>query len=308
MAQTIRLTMGAIEWTMLLALSIIWGGSFLLNSIALRSFDPFSVVALRVGIGAVCLWLIAIMLNYPFPQARKLWVRFLWMGILNNAIPFTLIVWGQQYIASGLASILNATTPLFTVLVAHALLADERLSVARSAGVVIGFLGVAIMVGADALGKLGIEIWAQLAVLAASLSYAVASVFGRRFAGVPPMVTAAGQVTASSLIMIPLALVVEKPWQLEAPGFEAIAAVAGLGAISTAAAYGLYFAILSRAGATNLVLVTFLIPPSAVLLGVSVLGESITAMQLAGTAAIAAGLALIDGRVLRPLTSAGQSR
>ena len=303
MPSSIRRTMGPVEWAMLIALSLIWGGSFFFNAVALRGFAPLTIVALRVGFGAVCLWLIVLAMKYPLPRDPALWIRFLVMGILNNAIPFTLIVWGQQHIASGLASIVNATTPLFTVLVANLLLQDEKLTINRLTGVVIGLAGVAVMVGSDALDGFGQNAWAQIAVLAASVSYAFASVFGRRFSALPPMITAAGQVTASSVVMIPLALAVERPWTAPALSIEAWSAVIGLAVVCTALAYCLYFSILKRAGATNIVLVTFLIPPSAILLGILFLGESISSVEIAGMLAIGAGLALIDGRLLRPLTS-----
>jgi drug/metabolite transporter (DMT)-like permease len=295
--------MGLVEWTMLIVLSCIWGGSFFFNAIALRGFPPLTVVALRVGIGAICLWLIVLAMKQALPRDPAQWLRFLAMGTLNNAIPFTLIVWSQQHIAAGLASILNATTPLFTVIIAHALLHDEKLSAARLAGVAIGIAGVAVMVGLDALRDLGVGILAQIAALAASVFYALASVFGRRFSDMPPMITAAGQVTGSSLIMIPLALTVEQPWLRPAVPGEAWSAVIGLAVLCTALAYCVYFFILKRAGATNIMLVTFLVPPSAIVLGILFLGESIAAKEIAGMIAIGAGLALIDGRLVRSLSS-----
>ena len=295
--------MGPVEWTMLIVLSFIWGGSFFFNAIALRGFPPLTVVALRVGIGAICLWLIVLAMKHALPRDPAQWLRFLAMGTLNNAIPFTLIVWSQQHIAAGLASILNATTPLFTVIIAHALLHDEKLSAARLAGVAIGIAGVAVMVGLDALRDLGVGILAQIAALAASVFYALASVFGRRFSDTPPMITAAGQVTGSSLIMIPLALAVEQPWLRPAVPAEAWSAVIGLAVLCTALAYCVYFFILKRAGATNIMLVTFLVPPSAIVLGILFLGESIATKEIAGMIAIGAGLALIDGRLVRSLSS-----
>jgi drug/metabolite transporter (DMT)-like permease len=299
----IQRTMGLIEWIMLIALSLIWGGSFLFNAIALRGFSPLTIVALRVGLGALCLWLIVLALRYPVPRAPSVWLRFLAMGILNNAIPFTLIVWGQQHIASGLAAILNATTPLFTVLLANLLLDDEKLTLPRLCGVVVGLFGVMLIVGSDALGAIGYHVWAEIAVLLASVSYAFASVVGRGFSTIPPMVTAAGQVTASSIVIAPLALIVEHPLAKAAPGAEAWGAALCLAVISTALAYSLYFSILKRSGATNIVLVTFLNAPSAVLLGSVFLGESMSAVAFAGLAAIGAGLALIDGRLLLALGS-----
>ena len=297
----IRRTMGPVEWAMLLALSLIWGGSFLFNAVALRGFSPLTVVALRVSTGAVCLWLIILIIGFAIPRDARIWLRFLVMGILNNAIPFTLIVWGQQHITSGLASILNATTPLFAVLVANLLLPDEKLTMNRLAGVIVGLLGVVVIMGTGEIRMMGQHLWAELAVLLASISYALASVWGRRFADIPPMVTAAGQVTASSLVMVPLAIWLDEPWRGPSAGLSAWAAAACLGVLSTALAYGLYFAILKRSGATNIVLVTLLVVPSAVLLGAVFLGEAVAARDMVGLVAIGAGLALIDGRLLRPV-------
>jgi drug/metabolite transporter (DMT)-like permease len=222
------------------------------------------------------------------------------MGLMNNAIPFSLIVWGQSHIASGLAAILNASTPLFTVLLAHVLTADERLTPARAVGAALGFAGVAVMFG-DAAGLAGAPVLAQSACLAAALSYGLAGIFGRRFRrlGVPPLATAAGQVTASSLILLPLALAVDRPWTLEMPGAAPLAAVIAVALFSTALAYVVFFRLLATAGATNLVLVTFLVPVTAVLLGWLVLGEVLDWHQVLGTGLVAAGLAAIDGRILR---------
>jgi drug/metabolite transporter (DMT)-like permease len=297
--------MGVREWAMLATLSLLWGGSFFFAGVAVRDLPAFTIVAARVGIAAAALLLALRAAGLRMPTDGPTWRAFLGMGLLNNAIPFALIVWGQHHIASGLAAILNATTPLFTVLVAHVLTADEKLTAAKLAGVLGGLAGVVALLGPGLLLGLGAGFWAQAAVLAAALSYAFAGVFGRRFRrlGVAPSVAAAGQVTAAAAIMLPLALVVDRPWTLPAPGTATIAALLGLGLLSTALAYLLYFRILAAAGATNLLLVTFLIPVSAILLGVLVLGERLEATHLAGMALIGAGLAAIDGRAPRALAS-----
>jgi len=297
----IRLNMGLGDWTLLIVLSLLWGGSFFFIEGALAALPPFTLVLLRVSLAAAALHLFLRIRGLGMPAGRLVWAAFFGMGLLNNAIPFSLIVWGQTQIASGLAAILNATTPLFTVLVAHAATRDERLTGGRLAGVVIGFAGVAVMIGPGALAGLGDDLLAQLACLAAALSYAFAGVFGRRFArlGVKPVQTAAGQVTASSLLLLPLALLVDRPWALPLPGPEVWAAVAALALLSTALAYILYFRILATSGATNLLLVTLLIPVTAILLGVAILGERLAAEHIAGMALIALGLAAIDGRPAR---------
>ncbi len=295
--------MGGREWAMLLALAVLWGGSFFFNGVAVRELPSFTLVWLRVAVAAAALLLVLRVLGQRVPTGGRVWAAFFGMGLLNNAVPFSLFVWGQHHIASGLASILNANTPLFTVLVAHLLTPDERLTPAKVAGVAVGFAGAVAMVGPDALSGLGTGLAAQLACLAAALSYAFAGIFGRRFKrmGVAPMATAAGQVCASTLLLLPLMLVVDRPWTLAMPGAAIWGAVLGVGLLSTALAYVLYFRILAAAGATNLLLVTFLIPVSAILLGVLVLGETLLPRHFGGMALIGVGLAFIDGRLPRLL-------
>jgi drug/metabolite transporter (DMT)-like permease len=295
---TSRPAMGGPEWLLLVALSVLWGGSFFFTAVVLDALPPFTVVLGRVGLAAAALWLLVALSRQRLPRGRGPWGAFLVMGALNNLIPFSLIVWGQTQIASGLAAILNATTPLFTVLLAHLLTRDERLTPARIGGVLAGFAGVVLMIGPGALAGVGSSVLAQLACLAAALSYALAGIFGRRLRASPPLVTAAGQVTMSTLLILPLALVIERPWTLPLPGPATWSALLGLALLSTALAYVIYFRILARAGATNLLLVTFLIPISALTLGIVVLGERLEPGHLAGMLLIALGLAAIDGRPL----------
>jgi drug/metabolite transporter (DMT)-like permease len=295
----VKTSMGPTEWALLILLSLLWGGSFFFAEVALQELPPLSVVFARVAIGALALLVLVHGLGLRLPRQFPLWRAFFVMGALNNAIPFTLIVWGQTAITGGLAAILNATTPLFTVVLAHRLTRDERMTPAKLAGVVIGFFGVAIMIGPQAVEGRSNFVLAELAVLGAALSYACAGIYGRRFREVPPLVTAAGQVTASSVMLCPLVLAVDQPWALALPGPAVLGALLGLGLLCTTAAYVIYFRILATAGATNLLLVTFLIPVSAILLGALVLGERLTVGQLAGMAVIALGLAAIDSRLWR---------
>ncbi|KAA0699281.1 DMT family transporter [Neorhizobium sp. P12A] len=292
--------MGAAEWTMLIALSILWGGSFFFNGILVKTLPPFTIVTGRVLFAAIALNLFVRATGQAMPRDGKSWAAFFGMGILNNMIPFCLIVWGQTHIASGLASILNATTPLFAVVVAHLLTTDEKMTANRLVGVVVGFAGVAYMIGFKALGDLGSNLLAQLAVLGAAVSYSLAGIWGRRFRrmGMAPLIPAAGQVTASTVLMLPIALIADHPWTLAMPSAETWLALLGLALLSTAIAYVLFFRILATAGATNLMLVTFLIPVSAILLGAAVLGEHLEGRNLVGMALIAIGLAAIDGRLL----------
>jgi drug/metabolite transporter (DMT)-like permease len=301
--------MTTIEWGLLIALSALWGGSFLFNGILVRELPPLTIVAGRVTLAAVVLWAIVRLSGHAVPRSREVWLAFLGMGVLNNVIPFSLIVWGQTHIASGLASILNATTPLFAVIVAHGMTEDEKMTGGRLVGVLVGFAGVALMIGPSVLSDLGTNVLAQLAVLGAAVSYAFAGIWGRRFRrmGLPPLLPAAGQVTASALIMLPVALVVDRPWTLAMPSQEAWLALFGLAVLATALAYVIFFRILATAGATNLMLVTFLIPVSAILLGALVLGEVLAPKHFAGMALIAVGLAAIDGRVLKMFADRRQS-
>ncbi len=295
--------MGGREWALLLGLSVVWGGSFFFNGVAVRELPSFTLVWLRVGVAAATLLLALHLLGQRMPRDRRVWVAFFGMGLLNNLLPFVLIAWGQHRIASGLASILNATTPLFAVLVAHLLTSDEKLTRAKATGVAVGFAGAIVMIGPDVIRGVGSDVLAQLACLAGALSYAFAGIFGRRFRklAVAPLATAAGQVSASSLMLLPLVLLVDRPWELPMPHAATWGAVLGLGVLCSAVAFVLYFRILAAAGATNVLLVTFLVPVSAILLGVLVLGEALLSRQLIGMVLIGAGLALIDGRLAKVL-------
>ncbi|WP_372085253.1 DMT family transporter [Tistrella mobilis] len=287
------------EWGLLVLLSIPWGGSFFFIGVAVKELPPFTIVAARVLLAALALHVVLRLRGLSMPRSPQVWAAFFGMGLLNSLIPFSLIVWGQTQIASGLAAILNATTPLFGVLVAHLATSDEKASPNRIAGVLAGFAGVAAMIGPAALNGLGGNVAGQLAILGAAFSYALAGVFGRRFArlGVAPMATATGQMTTAAMMLVPLALIVDQPWTLPAPGWGTVAAILAIAFISTAFAYVLFFRLLATAGATNLMLVTFLVPVSAILLGTAFLGERLEPKHLVGMAMIAVGLALIDGRL-----------
>lgn len=295
-------TMTAKLWLLLAILSVLWGSSFFFSEVALAELGPLTVVLGRVVLAALMLIGFVYLAGHRLPSAPRLWGAFLVMGALNNAIPFSLIVWGQVSIDSGLAAILNATTPLFAVLLAHFLTRDERMTRGRAAGVLLGLAGVAVLVGPEVLGDLGAQGGtqglAQLAVLGAAFSYGCAGIYGRRFKDLPTVVAAAGMVICSAVLMLPVALVVERPWEM-APGALTWAAVFGLAFFSTAVGYLIYFRVLALAGATNLLLVTFLVPVSALFLGVVVLGERPDAAAFAGLALIFAGLAAVDGRLFR---------
>ena len=285
------------EWALLVLLSIFWGGSFFFIEVALRGFQPFAVVFLRVFLAAVILTAAVYLGGKHLPSSLRDWGAYFVMGILNNAIPFSLIVWGQTRVDSGVASILNATTPIFAVLLAHFLTSDERLTLRKVMGVFIGFIGVYIMLQPELKNGFSWRGLGQVAVLGAAVSYSLAGIFGKRFNSTSPVVNAAGMLICSSVIMLPLVLMTGALGASQ-PTAAAAVALCGLAIVSTAVAYLLYFRILASAGATNVLLVTFLIPVSALLLGVGVLGEVIHILEYAGMGCIFLGLMVIDGRVL----------
>ena len=299
MSSEIRLRMGASEWATLIILSILWGGSFFFIDVAVESVRPFTLVFLRVALAAAALLAWLHWRGQRLALARSALVAFLVMGLANNVIPFSLFAWGQTRIGGGLASILNATTPIWGVVVAHVFTADEKLTPLKLVGVLAGFAGVAAMIGADLLQEIGGSLLAQLACVAAALCYALAGVYGRRFRrlGISPTEVSAGQLAASALILAPVVLMAEPPWQVAAPAPEAWASIVALALLSTTFAYILYFRLIASAGATNALLVTFLVPVTAILLGVLVLGEVLEPRHFLGMALIALGLALIDGRL-----------
>jgi len=291
-------TMGFVEWLLLILLSFVWGGSFFFIEVILTQWQPFTIVLGRVSIAAVVLNLVIRISGYRMPSDLKTWGTFLLMGLLNNLIPFSLISWGQTQISGSLASILNATTPVWTVLLAHFLTKDEILTKNRLSGVILGLIGVVIMIGWDALGGLGINVLAQLAVIGAAISYGFAGIYGKRFKDIPPIVTATGQISGTAIMAIPITMIVDQPWLYPKPGMNVWGALVALALISTAFAYIIYFRLLTTAGATNLLLVTFLVPVSAILLGTIILREQLLLKHILGMIMIGFSLAAIDGRVL----------
>jgi drug/metabolite transporter (DMT)-like permease len=300
------------DWSLLGLLSVLWGGSFFFNGVVLRELPPLTVVLLRVALAAMILLPALRVYRIRFPVGLSGWRPFFAIALLNNVLPFSLIVIGQTYIPSGLASILNATTPLFTVLVMAAA-GDEKLHPRRVAGVVTGLIGVIILHGQDLHGQdlpgtdlhgqdLGIQAGEGIGILlclAAAFSYGLAALYARRkLSNSPPLATATFQLLASSLMMTIIAAVVERPWQLPMPGATTWLAMMGLAGLSTALAYIVFFQVLRRSGSTNVMLVTLLIPVTAILLGYLVLGESISLREIVGALVIGSALLLIDGRVL----------
>lgn len=302
-AHMIRVQMNRSDWLILSALALIWGSAFFFISVAVHAIPPLTYVWLRLTIAASALWLFLWWKRERIALPRSVWGSIFLLALLNNALPFALFGWGQTHIASGLASILNATTPIWGVVVAHFLTNDERMTPAKIGGVLLGFGGVAMMIGPALLSNIGTDGLAQLACVAASLSYALAAVWARRFRrmGLPPMTVTTGQLTAGAMMMLPVALLVDHPWNNAFPGIAPLAAISALALLCTAFAYLLYFRLIDRAGATNALLVTLLVPPTAILLGALFLGEALAAQDFLGLVLIALGLAAIDGRLISAL-------
>lgn len=299
----IRTVMNRSDWLTLIGLAVIWGSAFFCIHVAVHAVPPLTYVWLRVTIAAAALWGYLIWRKEPAGLPRSVWGSMFLLALLNNVIPFILFGWGQTHIASGLASILNATTPIWGVIVAHVFTHDERMTPRKVAGVLLGFGGVAMMIGPGLLGSIGSDVLAQLACVTAALLYALAGVWARRFKrqGISPMSVTTGQLTASAIVMLPVAFIFDQPWQQAFPPLQAIGAILVLAVICSAYAYILYFRLIDSAGATNALLVTLLVPPVAIVMGALILGEAIEPRDFAGLGLIALGLAAIDGRLVSAL-------
>jgi drug/metabolite transporter (DMT)-like permease len=291
--------MGLGQWMLLVVLSVLWGGTFLFVALALKELPPFTIVLARVAMAAAMLIPVAYLMGHRLPATWAQWQPFVVMSLLNNVIPFSLIVTGQQTVASGLVSVLNATTPLFSLLVAHALTTDEKLRANKLVGVAMGIAGVGILVGPDALFGRTSEALGMIMVLGAALSYGFSGLWGRRLKDSPPIVTAASQLISSTVLLIPLALLFDQPWRLPMPGTETLVALFALASLSTALAYIIFFRIMAVSGPSNVMLVTLLIPLTAIPLGIWKLGEQLLLRHFAGALLIGFSLLVIDGRLYR---------
>ncbi len=292
--------MTARDWLLLWVLSVLWGGAFFFAAVAVKEVPPLTLVLCRVGIAALILFVFIKFKGEQIPLGWSFLSIFMMMGFFNNLIPFSLLFWAQTAIPSGLASILNATTPIFSIVVAHFLLSDEKMAANKIAGAVLGFAGVAVLFGGDALSGVSISTLGILACLGAALSYGFASVFGRRYRtlGITPSIGALGQLSATTIMMIPIVMFFDQPWTLTMPGTEAIGAIVSLAVTSTALAYLIYFRVLETAGAVNAALVTLLVPLTAIFLGTVFLDEELAVRHYLGMALILVGLIAVDGRLM----------
>jgi len=301
MGSTLRapgISMTRLDWGLLVLLSFLWGGSFNLIQLALREMPPITLVCLRMLITTAVMAVIVVALGHSLAQPWRTWRSFAIMGFLNNLLPHLMNAWGQTQITSGLAAVLTACVPLFTVVFAHFFLRDERMTLLKISGVLCGIAGVAVIIGPDALRGVGLKVLGQLALVLAAMSIAMAGVFGRSMKGIPPMLSATGQAASTLIILVPLMLINDRPWELPMPGTVTWLSVAGIALGGTALGYTIYFRLLASSGATNLALVTFLNPVTALLLGALFLHEVVEPRHVTGMVLIGLGLAAIDGRIL----------
>ncbi|MCV6548514.1 MAG: DMT family transporter [Cohaesibacter sp.] len=289
------------HWGLLILLALLWGGAFFFVKISVMELPVLVIVFCRVALAALALVAYVLISGRALPKALSIWIAFLVMGFLNNVVPFSLIVWGQQSLSSGLAAILNGTTPIFTMLIAGFLLVDEKLTLNKSVGAVIGLLGVVMISGPEALMQSSGTLWAQLAILGAAFSYGCAAVYARRFRamGVEPVIGAMGQLCASSLMLLSVMLIFTPDDGFVMPSLGVGVSLICLAIFCTAWAYILYFRLLHEAGATNASLVTLLIPLFALLLGGLFLGEGLMLTHGIGMGLISAGLLCVDGRLFK---------
>ena len=291
-------SISASDWGLLFLLGALWGGSFFFARIAVAEIPPLNLVLFRVGIAAIALHFYLLARGISFATILPMAASFLGLSLLNNVIPFSLMFAGQTEIGAGLASVLNATTPFWTMLLASRL-AGEPLTARKAAGILLGIAGTAVMVGPGLIAGLGGPAWAKFALIGTACSYACASIFAKRFTGLAPELVAAGQLTMSTLVMLPVVLATSGAAGLFSASTTTWSAVLALALASTAFAYVIYFRLIRSAGATNTSLVTLLVPLSAILLGMLLLGEQMDRYEAGGIALIGLGLLVVDGRITR---------
>jgi drug/metabolite transporter (DMT)-like permease len=299
------LRLGAVEWGLIVLQSMLWGSSYFFIAAVQSQVPAFTIAALRTLPAAAVLLVIVLSLGYRLPATLAEWRLFIGFSVFNSVLPFLLIVWGQSRTTGGMAAILNATAPLFGIFLAHVLTHDEKLSWRKAAGILVGLAGVVVLMGRDVLAGASADLLARLALLAAPLSYVCANIFvRRRLGGYPPFVIAAMQMVGAIFVAVPLALVLDRPWEQAAPSATALAAIAGMGVLGSALSSLCHFTVLQRAGATNASLVTLIMPLTPVVLGSVFLGERLSPTDIAGALIVAAALIIIDGRPLGALRRA----
>jgi drug/metabolite transporter (DMT)-like permease len=285
------------DWLMLLLCSVCWGSAYTFNKLIIPEIAPLTITAGRLAIACVFLTALVRLSGHVLPPFGRAWLPFFVFTLFSNVIPFVMVLKGQKETASGLAAVLGATTPLFLIILAHLFTTDERMEPRKLAGVLVGIIGVAVVMGADALAGWSTALGAKLLLVAASVLYAIGAVYSKRLVGHPPLVIAAMQMTCGLLISAPMALLIDQPWTQAMPSQRALLALAGTAIIGSSFAAVTYFHVLRRAGATNAMFVTLLVPVTPILLGGMLYGERLLLRELAGATIIAAALLIIDGRL-----------
>ena len=284
----------------LLLLASLWGPSFLFIKVAVGEIPPLTLVVGRVGIAAALLFIILRLQGRSLPKLGPIWIHFGVMALFQNALPFALINWGEQYIDSALAAILNGTTPLFTILLAHQFIDDDRLSLGKALGVFVGFAGLLVLIAPALFGGVQATAWGLIAVTIAAASYGVAIVYSRlNLRGQVPLVAPTAQLTLATLYLLPLALIFEQPFSLPTPSATAIGSLFMLAVFGTALAFVVYYRIIERASASYVSMVTYLVPIFGVVLGVLVLDEQLSWNAIVGCALILTGVMIVNGAVDR---------
>jgi len=302
------LVMGRTEWGLLIMLTMIWSSSYLFAQLAMDDVPVILIVFSRVSLAAVGLWMVILAMGIRLPREPHMAWRLCVLGLFNNVLPFTLVFTAQKTMPTGVVAVMIAATPLIGILLAQWMTTDERLTAARMIGALLGLGGVAVMIGPEALAGLGGGTVAELLVILAAICFAFSPLYARRLYGIEPMIVAAGQLTAASLILLPVAAVMAPPWTLAVPNWGSVASLAVLALVCTGLAYVIYFRIIAKAGATNTILVTILSPPGAMFLGATILGETLSVGQLAGFVLVVTGIAVTDGRPLAWLRRRGRAR
>jgi drug/metabolite transporter (DMT)-like permease len=290
------------NFLLLLVLAALWGPSFLFIKVAVAEIPPLTIVLGRVGIGGILLYGILRLQGRHLPPLGRVWLHFSFAAIVQNAIPFLLFGWGEQYIDSALAAILNGTTPLFTLLLAHMFTSDDRLTPTKTLGTFIGFSGLALLIGPSLLGGVKATTWGLIAVAVASLCYGIAIVYGRRnLRGLPPLVAPTAQLLLAALFVMPLSLVLERPFNLPAPSWPALGSLLALGVFGTGLAFVVYYRIMEQTSATYVSMVTYLVPVFGVILGVVILNEQLGWNAYLGCALILLGVMIVNGVFRLPI-------
>lgn len=302
-AERPRYAMTGLDWSVLCLCAICWGSSYSFNRIVLQELPPLTIAASRLVLASLFLVAVARLNGLTLPPPGRVWRQFAVFTMFSNVVPFLLILHGQRETASGLAAVIGAATPLFTLLLAHVFTHDERLETRKTVGVVIGIIGVVVVVGFGALGAGG-GLASKLALVAAAMLYAAGAIYSKRIVGIPPMLMAAMQMLAGMTVTLPLALAIDQPWQLPVPSTLAVMALAGTAILGSALAAVSYFYVMRRAGATNAMLVTLLVPVTPILIGALAFGERLLPREMIGAAIVASALLVIDGRLFNRLAAA----